>query len=216
MEALVQTPAEKAEAIRSLLPMLTEHLHRHRHYHITPRAQWVTEGGEPPHEPHAPCDERCVGCELHCPDEGWVSEYRRLRRAYPVIRRLERLLELRIKLVPGGEGRRWKAAISGIYLTPWDVMSHGEWPALAEAGVRWLAEQCGGEVPTYQPQEDRWARERRKRQETAEVVERLAGEGLSQRAIARRTGYSQPQVCRILSTQKATEGDGSCLSQHGK
>jgi hypothetical protein len=210
---VTQTPDEKAAAVRSLLPMLTAHLDAHPGYRIVPRAQWVSEPG-PATIPTPACDDRCVGCVERCSDEPWAQEYRRLRRAYPVIRRLERLLELQIQYVP--DGHRWKAAISGIYLTPWDIMSHGEWPALAEAGVRWLAEQCGGEVPTYQPQEDRWARERRKRQETAEVVERLAGEGLSQRAIARRTGYSQPQVCRILSTQKATEGDGSCLSQHGK
>jgi hypothetical protein len=188
----VQTPAEKAEAIRSLLPCLTEHLHRHRHYHITPRAQWVTEGGEPPTQPHAPCDERCWGCTLHCPDEGWVTEYRRLRRAYPVIRRLERLLELQIQYVH--DGRRWKTAICGTYLTPWDLMEHGDWPALAEAGVAWLASQCHGEVPVYQGA----VVVRRARDVEGEILA-LRNRGLSVRGIARRTGLSKSAVHRLLA-----------------
>lgn len=190
---MTQTPDEKAAAIRSLLPMLTAHLDAHPGYRIVPRAQWVSAPG-PATIPTPACDDRCVGCVERCSDEPWAQEYRRLRRAYPVIRRLERLLELRIKLVPGGEGRRWKAAISGIYLTPWDIMSHGEWPALAEAGVRWLAEQCPGDVPAFEGT----VVVVRARDVQAEIVA-LRDRGLSVRRIARNVGVSKSAVHRVLA-----------------
>lgn len=190
---MTQTPDEKAAAVRSLLPMLTAHLDAHPAYRIVPRAQWVSEPG-PATIPTPACDDRCVGCVERCSDEPWAQEYRRLRRAYPVIRRLERLLELRIKMVPGGEGRRWKAAISGIYLTPWDLMEHGDWPALAEAGVAWLASQCHGEVPVYQGA----VVVRRARDVEGEILA-LRDRGLSVRGIARRTGLSKSAVHRLLA-----------------
>ena len=185
--------------------MLTEHLHRHRHYHITPLAQWVTEGGEPPTQPHAPCDERCWGCTLHCPDEGWVTEYRRLRRSYPVIKRLERLLELQIQYVH--DGRRWKTAICGTYLTPWDLMEHGDWPALAEAGVAWLASQCHGEVPVYQGAPLRRVRYTAagKEERDTRIIELRVG-GASYHRIASEVGCSKSTVRAVLAGQMVRRG----------
>lgn len=204
---MTQTLDEKVNAVKSLLPMLTAHLDAHPGYRIVPRAQWVSEPG-PATVPRAACDERCVGCTLHCPDEGWVTEYRRLRRAYPVIRRLERLLELRIKLVPGGEGRRWKAAISGIYLTPWDVMAHGEWPALAEAGVRWLAEQCDGDVPVFEGTVTmNRIRHTATGQEARDVrITELRIEGATYHRIAAIVGCSKSTVRAVLTGQKVRRG----------
>jgi hypothetical protein len=202
---LTQTPDEKAAAVRSLLPMLTAHLDAHPGYRIVPRAQWVSEPG-PATVPTAACDERCVGCVERCSDEPWAQEYRRLRRAYPVIRRLERLLELRIQCVPG-DGRRWKAAISGIYLTPWDIMSHGEWPALAEAGVRWLCEQCDGDVPVFEGA----VRVVRAHDVQAEIVA-LRDRGLSVRRIAQRTGIGRESVRRLLVKLGRLERTESAVS----
>jgi hypothetical protein len=201
---LTQTPDEKVNAVKSLLPMLTAHLDAHPGYRIVPRAQWVSEPG-PATIPTPACDDRCVGCVERCGDEPWLREYRRLRRAYPVIRRLERLLELQIQYVP--DGHRWKAAISGIYLTPWDIMSHGEWPALAEAGVRWLAEQCHGEVPAFEGP----VGVVRARDVQAEIVA-LRERGLSVRRIARNVGVSKSAVHRVLVASGRLEPSTSTLA----
>lgn len=196
----MQTLPEKVEAIKTLLPCIAEHLHHHPAFRLVPRAQWVSEGGDslPPHA-SLPlfCDEHCVGCDLRCPDEAWVTAYRTIRRAYPVVRRLERLLDLRIRYQHGGS--KWRCAIMGLYITPWDVLEHGEWPELAEQGITWLAEQCHAEVPWYDGAVPERGPERRDYR-TRRILY-LRERGLSIRRIAQRVGCSKSVVGDILHAQ---------------
>ena len=190
----MQTLAEKCEAIKTLLPCLAEHLHCHPAYRLVPRAQWVSEGGEPPGVTQPPCDQHCWQCTEPCRDATWVLEYRRIRRAYPIVRKLERLLDLRICYQPGGS--KWRFAIMGLYVTPWDVLEHGEWPELAERGIAWLAEQCRGEVPWYEgavPEQGEERRDYRTRR-----ILYLRERGLSVRRIAQRVGVAKSTVSDIL------------------
>jgi len=132
-----------------------------------------------------------------------VTEYRRLRRAYPVIKRLGRLLDLQMAYVQGGG--LWRQAITHRYLEPWNVFEHDPWPELAEAGIAWMAEQCRGDVPVYEA----GVSVRRARDGQAEVVA-LRERGLSYRQIAKRTGCSKSQVARIIDSK----GDPRCLALH--
>ena len=204
----MQTLAEKCEAIKTLLPCLTEHLNRHPAYRIVPAPRWVS-GPEPPKPPPQICDGSCATCTQTCVEEAWVREYRRLRRAYPVIKRLEKLLDLKIYYQK--HGATWRAAIMGVYVTPWDLMQNAHWLTLANRGIEWLAGECKREVPWYDgpiPQSPDPC-EHRIRQ-----VLYLHLRGLSCRRIAQKVGLGKSTVSDILrahgvrSERKAAAGGG--------
>ena len=194
----MQTREERVEALRTLLPCLTAHLYRHPYARVVPEARWVSDGEPPPaHIPPPPCDFHCGTCRLQCKEDGWLGEYWWLRRRYPILWDLEDLLTAMGDVT---DGHRWATAIRYIYLEPCDVFLHGPWPGYANQGLMWLADALGDQyIPTYMPEDDTKAQRRWMRARRHEQVRVLAGEGLSQRAIAHHSGYSQKQVQRILS-----------------
>lgn len=202
----MQTLEEKVEAIKTLLPCLTSHLYRNPGTRVVPEARWVSEGEPPPaHIPPPPCDWHCGTCKQTCREEGWIGEYWWLRRRYPILWALEE--QLLPAMADVTEGHRWHTAIRYTYLEPCDIFAHAPWPDYARLGLEWLAGVLGDQyVPTFIPAEDAKAQERWMRARRHELVRTLGDEGLSQRAISYHTGYSQPQVQRILAAQRVRPG----------
>lgn len=197
----IQTLEEKCEAIKSLLPCLTMHIYANHDADTVEQGQWVSEGElPPPAEPGPACDGACLECRQICKEEGWAAMYWALRAEYPILYQLDNLLKA-MGGIPYGHLRQ--TAIRYLYLEPASLFEHEPWITYAEEGVGWLAKQFEAEyVPTYIPRDDRKAQERRRRAAMWELVRRLREEGLSQRAIAERTGYSQKQVSRILNASE--------------
>lgn len=198
-----QTHAEKCVALKTLLPLVAEHLHRHRHYRVVPAAKWVSEGGEPVHGPGFVCDERCAkGKECHrkdCPDEAWVRAYRAMRGRYPVMRRIEQLLELQMEY--GQPQSTYRAAIFGIYITPWELMDNPHWRELAETGVAWLVDHCTRRdgtpyrhIPVYEgePPRRRFYTAANQLPRDVEIISRL------------NDGQTYTSIARALRCSKAT------------
>lgn len=209
-ERVTQTHTEKIEAIRSLLPLITAHLEKHPGYRIVPRAQWLSEGERPPaYVPPPPCDERCLHCEQRCADESWMRTYQHLRRAYPVIKRLERLVELQILYLPNGQ--RMKTALRYTYLEPWDAISDDpEWDEWERRAVWWLAENCRWDVPMYEG--NMLVRPKHLHQRTIEQTDRdhsimdLRIAGLSYSAICSKLRCSKSTVRAVLAGVRVLHG----------
>jgi hypothetical protein len=174
---VLQTPSEKAEAIRSLLPLIEAHLDRHPSSRLTPRYLDLDPlPAGPPHQ--APSD------------EPWLVEYSRLRRAYPIIDRLQKLLtELMY------EHANWASALYWHYMQPWDNFNRDKRQDWAEAAVAWLAKRCPGYIPTYHPQGLRLIDHRALRDD--EILA-LREEGLSYHAIAECVGCSKSTIRDVL------------------
>lgn len=177
------------EAVRSLLPLLNEHILLHPASRIVPPAQWVSEGElPPPRVPGPPCDGRCFGCRLEgCRDEGWVAKRDQLRRRYRALPHLESWL---VVLADLPWGHQKATAIRYLYVEPCNVFAHPPWMGWAEEGVVWLAERCveaGVYVRPFDPLRSR-KRDRMERCAT------LWAKGMSVRRISQRTGVPKSTV----------------------
>lgn len=173
--AVSQTHAERAEAIRSLLPLLEREL----------------EGPEPAGGGVLPlgCDGRCVGCRERCADVPLLRIWRQLRAAYPQLLGLERLLNELVTVKA-----HWASALYWVYVQPWDDFHRERRAEYAAAGVDWLAcewEARGlGWLPTYeQGLRPMYSRDGE--------IERLLERGCTWRKIAKETGCSFRDVARV-------------------
>lgn len=185
----MQTLAEKVEALRTLLPLVEAHLALMEHA----TADYAdAEEGEPPPAgpPPLPCDGDCASCDHHslCRGEPWEREYRRIRGAYPIIRRLERLLEELMYVEP-----RWRCGVYYTLVQPWDEYDRAHRQEWCERGLEWMAAQVH-DVPTYEP----WGARRVVVVSAAQVVE-LRQEGCSIRQIARQLECSKSRVHQLLA-----------------
>jgi len=170
----MQTPTDRRAAIESLLPLLEAHLDLHNQR--TTQRYGAAEG-EPPGPPHAEPNE-----------ELWALEWLRLRKAYPVLWHLERLMpDLAY------EHADWACALYYVHVQPWPEYEHERRLQRAAWAVEWLAERCPFDVPAADipvvTLTDR---------KSASIVRLRTERGLSVRQIAQRVGCSKSLVHEIL------------------
>jgi len=195
---MTQPFPERVEAIRSLLPLLWAYLASMTR--TTPRYGDSTIPGPPPPEwlvaAGLDCDGECNAChfERSCRGDIWEVVSKSLSRQYrlaPIAAALTRLQ---------GKAPQLAQAVIAVYVEPYDPKSEPvradqrkERERWAQAGVRWIARNTGGEFvglgETKRPMAD-------------QIVE-LREKGFSYRAIQRMLGCSSKTIAAV-NTPKGT------------
>ena len=190
MAALVQTQAERIEALRSLIPFLEVHL------------EYRGEEGEE----GKPCDGLCRTCERRCSRASEVL-YRQLRSRYPILDACGELLEeLAYHHLP------WRLGVYYVLVQPWDGFDRARREEWCQAGLEWLSQALADEgwrfIPTYTPEVEL---DRRKRHvdpvksRDARIIQ-LRIDGASYHRIASTVGCSKSTVKAVLAAQVVRSG----------
>lgn len=183
----MQTREERVEALRTLLPLVEAHLALMDRAGV---AAYGDDDGEPAPVRHVewPCFGTCHNCAHPCRGEAWEREYRRLRAAYPIIRKIERLLDELMYV-----DARWRCGVYYTLVQPWDDYDREHREEWCERGLEWMAARLRS-VPTYEP----WGREPVRVVSVIQVIQ-MRDEGCSIRQIARRLECSKSRVHQILA-----------------
>lgn len=196
--------AHNVMALPSLLVLLEAHLDLHGR--IVPRAQWESAYDPPPPgwvppEPEPDCDGRCPACrdfaDRRCRlrEERWAAEWEKLRRRYPVLRDLERLLAELMREHP-----HWASALYWVHVQSWDRFEPARREDWEKAGIGWLCERIDGWLPVYVPEgmpEPDPPNERRRL-----IVALRVQDKLSYSSIAKRARCSKSYVSEVLRAAK--------------
>ena len=197
-----------AAALESLLPLLECHLDLHGR--IVPRAQWESTYDPPPAgwvppKPEPDCDGGCPRCadfqtrRCHLLEERWASEWARLRKRYPVLGSLERLLADLM-----AERPHWASALYWVHVQPWDAWAKDKRAAWAREGIGWLCERIDWWLPVYVP-EGMPVCARSEGAKDRDII-RLRIEGKSYHAIAKALGCSKSTVSAVLHGKEVRQG----------
>lgn len=194
---VTQTPDERIEALRSLLPFIEVHLD------YRGEADGEGEG----------CDSQCHGCIKRCTRAPEVL-YRQLRGRYPIIHDIEALLpELSYRHLP------WALGLYYCLVQPWDGFDRTRREEWCEAALAWLSEELATatlgltrpwrEIPTYVPDLEL---DRHKRQPAdpekardAHIIQ-LRIDGASYHRIASTVRCSKSTVQAVLAAQTVRQG----------
>jgi hypothetical protein len=204
---MIDRTAHNVAALESLLPLLECHLERHGR--LVSKAQWQStyevQTGSPP-TPERDCWLKCTICDAfrtrNCTvrEEGWASEWQRLRKQYPDLRNLECMGGLLDQLAY--EHLRWRLAIYREFIQPWSDWERDRRATWAAEGVRWLAERIDWYLPTVTP---KGMLERTAGAKDRDIIE-LRIEGLSYHAIAKQLHCSKTTVRAVLAGKDVRRG----------
>lgn len=179
----MQTHADKCAAIRSLLPLLVEHLDS------LPMRLKVSGGNGGGGGLH--CDGRCAACDWNasCRGEWWEVEREQLERRYRL-----KAIRISLRLLEYANATQY-AAIQVCYVEPIEADWYnldGVWFRIAEDGIRWMAGEIPGDVPA-------WGE---KRLSLHEQIAVKRADGLSIRQIARSLGVKKHVVESLLDVRR--------------
>jgi hypothetical protein len=199
----MQTLQEKAMAVESVFWLLGAHHDLITRVRSSLGNVSPSEGEPAPYRPPVPeCSGDCPRCPIakllaagmslrpQCPpDEAWVLEERRLRRAYR-LDAVTRAYEVLARAHP-----LWALAMGHehgdvIPFRAWNPAHRRLW---ARLGARYMAGHIRGDLPCYQPH-----RPRRRVEERLEEVRELRARGWSRNRITKRLHMSARDVSAIM------------------
>jgi len=187
LEVKLQTTDEKADALRTVLPLL------HAHHPGTKSCISYERKPDPTPTRTDPCAGRdCPGCTDRCPDEGWE----RIRRYYAT---RYRTFEIRDALdVLGDHSPAVAQSVYYEYVEPWPEFSPAKRKKFSEAGLHFLAAYIPGDIPFHSldPIHEPWRYEARK----------LHKQGLPIRLICKRIGRAYVSVRAAIHNCSIIDG----------
>lgn len=192
---VTQSFAEKVEALKSLLPLLEAHLALHPASSITQHYGDAEADPGPPRPPDS-CLGDCHNCHAQCREVAWANEWVRLRRAYPVLKKIETLMDQMM-----AEHADWRVGVYYTLVQPWDAFKREQREEWCRCGLEWLAEQLTDEIPVVEAWKPLTPKKLKNKMRNQEIVDEWR-KGAVPEALSVEWGLHLSQVYRIINARK--------------